>query len=141
VMMLMGIPVYVCASASVPWAAALVAKGLSPGAALVFLMAGPTTNVATMGAIFRAFGKKVLVIYLGTVAVLSMALGLVVDGVIATGVVGEGHVHGLPGWASTAGAVVLLGLMAHLAAGDIRKWLGRRKGEESCAYCQGGNQQ
>ena len=52
----LSLPLYVCATASVPIAAAFVAGGLPAGAALVFLMAGPATNVATMGAVFRALG-------------------------------------------------------------------------------------
>ena len=64
--LIFSLPLYVCATASVPIAAALVSAGLPSGAALVFLMAGPATNAATLGAIHRAFGKKVTVSYLGT---------------------------------------------------------------------------
>ncbi|HPM83129.1 MAG TPA: permease, partial [Candidatus Anammoximicrobium sp.] len=54
------VPLYVCATASVPIAAALVAGGLPTGAALVFLIAGPATNVATIGAVYRRYGGRVL---------------------------------------------------------------------------------
>jgi len=50
-------PLYVCATASTPIAAALILKGLSPGAALVFLLAGPATNVATMTVIWKYLAK------------------------------------------------------------------------------------
>lgn len=63
--LLVALPLYVCAVASVPLAAGLVAAGMPVSAALVFLMAGPATNLATMGAIARAFGRRVLGLYLG----------------------------------------------------------------------------
>ena len=70
--LVISLPLYVCATASVPIAAALVAGGMPAGAALVFLMAGPATNAATVGALFRAFGGRVLAVYLGTLIVGSM---------------------------------------------------------------------
>ncbi len=79
VMMLVGIPVYVCATASVPIAAALILKGISPGAALVFLMTGPATNAATIATIWKIMGRRIAVIYLCTVAVLSLLAGLLLN--------------------------------------------------------------
>jgi hypothetical protein len=70
-----GIPLYICASASTPVAAALVLKGLSPGAALVFLLAGPATNATTITVVVRYFGKTATFIYLSSIAVCSLALG------------------------------------------------------------------
>ena len=70
-----GIPLYICASASTPVAAALVLKGLSPGAALVFLLAGPATNAATITVVVRYFGKVATLIYLASIAVCSLFLG------------------------------------------------------------------
>lgn len=78
-MMLIGIPVYVCSSASVPIAAAMMIKGLSPGAALVFLMTGPATNAASFATIYGTFGKKSALIYLFTVAICSLIFGAIVD--------------------------------------------------------------
>ena len=75
VMLLVALPMYVCATASVPIAAALVHAGLPAGAALVFLMAGPASNVATIGAVWRTFGRRVMLVYLGVVAGASLALG------------------------------------------------------------------
>ena len=57
-MMLLGLPLYVCATASVPIAAALIAKGVSPGAALVFLMTGPATNAAAIATVWRVLGRR-----------------------------------------------------------------------------------
>lgn len=70
-----GIPIYICASASTPVAAALVLKGLSPGAALVFLLAGPATNAATLTVVARYFGKQATFVYLASIAVCSLSLG------------------------------------------------------------------
>jgi len=70
-----GIPLYICASASTPIAAALVLKGLSPGAALVFLLAGPATNPATITVVARYLGKSAVIIYLLAIACCSLALG------------------------------------------------------------------
>jgi uncharacterized membrane protein YraQ (UPF0718 family) len=63
-MALIGIPMYICATASTPLAAGFLAAGLSPGAILVFMLAGPATNIATMGMIKQEMGTKVLVVYL-----------------------------------------------------------------------------
>ena len=79
VMMLVGIPTYVCATASVPIAAALIAKGVSPGAALVFLMTGPATNAATITTVWKTMGRRAAGIYLGTVAGASIIAGLLID--------------------------------------------------------------
>ena len=74
--LLFSLPLYVCATASVPIAAALVSKGLSLGAALVFLMAGPASNAATMGAIYKELGARVLIIYLSTLIIGSFAFAI-----------------------------------------------------------------
>ncbi len=71
-----GLPLYMCASGSTPMAAALVAKGISPGAALVFLLTGPATNVATVTMVRRIYGDRFLRIYLGTIAGVAIAAGL-----------------------------------------------------------------
>jgi len=114
VMMAVGIPVYVCATASVPIAAALIAKGVSPGAALVFLMTGPATNAATVTTVWKIMGKRVAAIYLGSVAASALAAGLLLDAVFtARGGHAAAHVHRmLPGWAQTGAAVVLLAVLA-----------------------------
>ena len=78
-MLLVGIPLYMCASASTPIAAALVLKGLSPGAALVFLLAGPATNVATLTVVARFWGRKATLVYLGVIAICSLLLGWLVN--------------------------------------------------------------
>ncbi|MFA5864593.1 MAG: SO_0444 family Cu/Zn efflux transporter [Phycisphaerae bacterium] len=78
-MMLLGIPTYVCASASVPMAMALIAKGVSPGAALVFLITGPASNAASLVTVWKIMGKRTAIIYLATVAGTSLLAGMTLD--------------------------------------------------------------
>ncbi|MHC5068098.1 MAG: permease, partial [Planctomycetota bacterium] len=87
------LPLYVCAVASVPIAAALVAAGMPTGAALVFLMAGPATNIATIGAIGRNLGWRVATIYLATIIVGSVGGGLLYDAWIGLSVADGHHGH------------------------------------------------
>lgn len=79
VMLAAGMPMYVCATSSTPIAAALVLKGLNPGAALVFLLAGPATNIASLSMVSGLLGRRSLFIYLASIAVCSLALGLLTD--------------------------------------------------------------
>lgn len=72
-------PMYLCATGSIPIAAALMLKGLSPGAALVLLMAGPATNIAAMLLIDRVLGRRTLVIYLLTIIFGAIGFGLIID--------------------------------------------------------------
>jgi len=84
VMLAVGIPLYVCASGSIPLAAALMLKGISPGAALVFLIAGPATNAATVTVISGMLGKRTLVIYLLFLMLGSLAVGYGTDAFFAS---------------------------------------------------------
>lgn len=79
VMMLLGIPVYVCATASVPIAAALISKGLTPGAALVFLIAGPATNATGFMTILKVLGWRTALGYIFSVLVCALGAGLSLD--------------------------------------------------------------
>jgi len=76
IMLIVGIPLYVCATATTPIAAALALKGLSPGAALVFLLAGPATNAASLAVVSRILGKKATALYLAAIAACSLVLGV-----------------------------------------------------------------
>jgi uncharacterized membrane protein YraQ (UPF0718 family)/copper chaperone CopZ len=113
VMMLVGIPVYVCATASVPVAAALIATGVSPGAALVFLMTGPATNAATIVTIWKIMGRRTAVIYLGTVALTALAAGLLLDYLFTVSgtTAAPAMPWMLPGFVKTVSAVVLLAVL------------------------------
>lgn len=75
VMLVISIPLYICATASTPIAAALALKGLSPGAAMVLLLAGPATNIATLTVVTKLLGKKATVIYILSISVCALAIG------------------------------------------------------------------
>ncbi|WP_456473197.1 SO_0444 family Cu/Zn efflux transporter [Desulfolithobacter sp.] len=108
-----GIPLYICATASTPIAAALILKGVSPGTALVFLLVGPATNITSLSVLFGILGKRATAIYLVSIAVVSVLCGLVVDaiylalGISATAVVGQAGAL-LPAWLETGAAFFLL---------------------------------
>ena len=114
------IPMYICATGSIPMAAVLLLKGLSPGAALVLLMAGPATNVATMTVIGKVMGRKSLLIYLFSIIGGALAFGLIVNTFLPpewflfTG--SADHVHSfLPEWITISstgilGAIILLSI-------------------------------
>ena len=108
-MLVISIPLYVCATASVPIAASLVASGLPPAVALVFLMAGPATNLTTMGAIRKRFGWRVLTIYLGTLIAGSFLAAYLFDEILgAASVRFDGsHAHDHRNWWSILSAAVL----------------------------------
>ncbi|MGE5307817.1 MAG: SO_0444 family Cu/Zn efflux transporter [Deltaproteobacteria bacterium] len=80
-MLIIGVPLYICASASTPIAAAFIAKGMSPGAALVFLLVGPATNLATILAINKFLGRKSAAVYLVSISVCAIAAGFVLNAV------------------------------------------------------------
>jgi uncharacterized membrane protein YraQ (UPF0718 family) len=123
-MMALSMPLYVCATASVPIAAALILKGVSPGVALVFLVAGPGTNAAAIATIWKMMGARTTAIYLGTVAAASLASGLLLDGIFRVAGVSAAHFHGfaLPHWAAQGmGVALLLVLGAGLFRPGARK--------------------
>ncbi len=112
-MLTVGIPLYICATASTPIAAALILKGVSPGAALVFLLAGPATNLASITVLVATLGKRATAIYLASIAVCSVLFGLIVDKVYAywdisaQAMVGQAS-EVMPIWAQWAGALLVL---------------------------------
>jgi uncharacterized membrane protein YraQ (UPF0718 family) len=85
VMLVLGIPLYVCASASTPLALGLVVGGVSPGAALVFLLTGPATNMASLVVLGRQMGARALALYLAAVAIGALACGVLLDLVFSAG--------------------------------------------------------
>ena len=94
-MLFVGIPLYICATASTPLAAALIAKGMSPGTAFVFLLAGPATNAATITMVTKFLGKKAVTIYLAMIALFALIFGILLDliyirlGIEATAIAGS----------------------------------------------------
>jgi uncharacterized protein len=113
VMLLVGIPVYICASASTPVAAALILKGVSPGAALVFLLAGPATNITSLSVLVGILGKKSTLRYLFILSVFALLFGLGLDwiyhlsGIVPQAVIGKAA-DLIPYKIKEVGAVILL---------------------------------
>ena len=84
VMVIISIPMYICATASTPIAAGLLLAGVSPGAVLVFMLAGPATNIATLGVVAKELGKRALWGYLGGVLGVALISGVIVDYLVTT---------------------------------------------------------
>ena len=136
-MMVLGIPVYVCATASVPIAAMMIVKGLNPGAALVFLMTGPATNAAALATIWKIMGRRTAVVYLLTVALCALGSGLLLDAMFPDLILDvKEHMHEMDTavWEHVA-AVVLLGVLGFAMFGERLKWISKK--DEGCG-CSGG---
>ncbi|PTN09860.1 SO_0444 family Cu/Zn efflux transporter [Mangrovibacterium marinum] len=110
------VPIYICATGSIPIAAVLLLKGVSPGAALVFLMAGPATNMATISVIGNTMGRKSLLVYLGTIIGGATLFGLLINWLIPADFILNQvmHIHSgehemLPQWLQISSSVVLIG--------------------------------
>jgi uncharacterized membrane protein YraQ (UPF0718 family)/copper chaperone CopZ len=124
--LLISTPLYVCATASVPIAAALVYGGLPPAAALVFLMAGPATNITTMGAVQSRFGWRTLFVYLTTITLGSMLFAWLFDWLLTANVVKNvTHQHDHQAWWSIASAAILLLMMVYFAWDEVARRLRR----------------
>ena len=126
VMLAAGIPMYVCATSSTPIAAALILKGLNPGAALVFLLAGPATNAATMTIVKSIFNTRALVIYLSMIAVCSLGMGIVADWLYRAMAVNPQAVVGqageiVPFGVQLVSAVILTGLIVYNGICALRR--------------------
>lgn len=110
-MLLIGIPMYVCATGSIPMVAPLILKGMTPGAGLVFLFAGPATNTATLSFVAGEMGKKSLITYLASIIVGSLLFGLLID--LIWNISGQdvrlisGGMQMLPNWVNISSAVIL----------------------------------
>lgn len=119
IILAMSIPMYLCATGSVPIAAALMLKGLSPGAALVLLMAGPATNMATILVVNKVLGRKTLITYLVTIITGAVTFGLLIDYALPaewfTNITHK-HVAGccnvVTPWWQTASSIIFVTLLA-----------------------------
>lgn len=119
-MLVISVPLYVCATASTPIAAALVLKGLNPGAALVFLLAGPAVNAAALTVIGKILGRQATAIYVSGIVICTLGLGLLVDWIylrtdFMAGALGAwriGAAEEESGLLGAASAAILLGLVA-----------------------------
>jgi uncharacterized membrane protein YraQ (UPF0718 family)/copper chaperone CopZ len=133
VILLIAVPMYICATGSIPIAAALVLKGMSPGCALVLLMAGPAANVASVLVVKKAFGRRATMVYLASIVGGALAFGLGVDYLpglrklflsAMPHLAHSGHHMMSMGWFSTACSVLLVGL---LVLSFVRHYVKRRQ--------------
>jgi len=130
VILVAAIPVYICATASVPIAAVLLLKGLSPGAALVLLMAGPATNAATITMIAKVLGKKSLAGYLFSIISGALIFGFLINTFLPArwfempGYMMSHNHEILPAWLSAGSAIVLVLLIIN---GYMKKFFRKDK--------------
>jgi len=115
------IPMYICATGSIPIALSLMLKGLSPGIAFVLLMAGPAANFASVIILSRTMGKRATAVYIGSVVVTAILFGLMIDLLLPStwfipGVeMAHGGCHTTFGWFESICSVILVGLLIYSA--------------------------
>jgi hypothetical protein len=118
---------YVCATASTPIEAGLLLAGVSPGTAMVFLMAGPATNISTLGVIGKELGRRSLIAYLSGVTIVALITGFLVDYLISAfniDVQGQiSHSHDMvPAVIAWASLLLLVGVVLKLKLGKSHPW-------------------
>ena len=112
-MLLVGIPMYICATASTPLAAGLLIAGISPGTVLVLLLAGPATNMATIAILFKEMGRSTVIVYLIGISLSSIGFGLLTDYVVVANGIDisaqiEGATEVVPQWLAMTSVVILI---------------------------------
>ncbi len=132
IMLMVGVPLYICATASTPIAAALILKGVSPGAALVFLLAGPATNVTSLSVLYGILGKKSTVRYLLVLSIFAVLFGLGVDQVYRLSNISPQAILGeasevIPYWLKLVGTLMLLMLSIQPLSERIKKKWGKKE--------------
>lgn len=136
IVLIASIPFYVCATGSVPIAAALLLKGLNPGAVLVFLMAGPATNIATMTVISKAMGRKTMLVYLSSIILGSLVFGLMINTLFPSDFFNisvihvDHHNNSLMWWVKILSVVFLGLLMLRIYVLKFNRWMNRKKGQK-----------
>ncbi|MFY8274319.1 SO_0444 family Cu/Zn efflux transporter [Pseudoalteromonas sp. SSDWG2] len=129
VMVIISIPMYICATASTPIAAGLLLAGVSPGSVLVFMLAGPATNVATLGVVGKELGRRALFAYLIGVIGVALLFGYLTDYLVSefdvqVVALTSYHESVLPSWLATGSALLLVVLMLRLVWLKIQSlWL------------------
>lgn len=126
VMLAVGVPMYICATASTPVAASLLMAGVSPGAVLVFLLVGPATNIAAIGVVRRELGTTVAVLYLLSLSFAALLFGMLTDYLVQIHQIRfpeltHDHAHDVLNWIAVGSAVLLI----VLAIRPLRRALGR----------------
>jgi hypothetical protein len=131
---IVGIPLYICASASTPIAAVFLAKGMSPGAALVFLLVGPATNATSFLVIMRELGTRTSIVYLIGMIVTAVTLGLIVDATMGSldwtpkiAAPGHGEHIGVFHW---TGLILLVAALIYVWWRQMKAWQRKRRHTE-----------
>lgn len=138
IMLVIGIPLYICATASTPIAAAFILKGVSPGAALVFLLVGPATNIMSLSVLVSLLGKRATGVYLISIAIVSVMFGLALDAIYAVAGMSAVATIGtateiVPVWLKNSSAMALILMSVPLSIQAIRKKFNRQKGSCGCS--------
>ena len=135
-----GTPLYLCATASIPVALGLIAVGASPGAALAFLIAGPATNAATLAVTWKLMGTRTGITYLASVVIVAVTAGLALDAAFTVeslrlpAAALHAHEHAAPWWHHAAAAILLALLIRPLLQRPSRlfeKDKGKHKGTKA----------
>lgn len=141
------IPMYICATGSIPIAVALMMKGLTPGAALVLLMAGPACNMASILVINKVMGRRTLITYLASIISGSIAFGFCIDHLLPTEWFTPNMMHGDAycheegaGWFSIGCTILLLLLLAHALWNRLHGHHHCHCGEEHEGHCHCGEE-
>lgn len=135
-MVLLGFPMYVCSTAAIPIAASLLLKGLSPGAAFVFLMVGPAINAASLATAAQIVGRRAAVLYAAVIALGAILMGVAVNALpfdvlpTVSACCAERSVSPME---QAAAAVLVLLIVGHLA-----RHLFRRRPHGGCCCCHNG---
>jgi len=132
-MLLISIPMYTCATGSIPIAASLIMKGMTPGAGLIFLITGPATNTATLSFVGGKLGKKTAFTYLLSIILTALIFGFILDSIWAfegadLNLV-KGQMKMLPTWIQISSAIILLGLMVNILRTKFTNYL--KKGKQT----------
>ena len=119
IILIASVPMYVCATGSVPVATSLLIIGVSPGAVLVFLMAGPATNIATITVLWRSIGKKFTIAYLSVIIFGALGFGLLIDYVLdpswfVLNDIAAAHQHEHSNWLNIISGIVLIVMILHV---------------------------
>ncbi|MBD3286239.1 SO_0444 family Cu/Zn efflux transporter [candidate division WOR-3 bacterium] len=144
-MLVLSIPLYICATGSLPIAAALIMKGISPGAAMVLLIAGPATNAVTLTVVSKTLGRRSLIIYLSSIIITALGMGFLFDLLPWSAPTSSGMMVGMfefPQIVKIIAAVLILGLIAYqIVSGIVVKSRHKRHEheckEESSSCCSG----
>lgn len=131
-MLLISAPVYVCATATTPVAAAMLISGIAPAAVVVFLLAGPATNLLTMATVRQLLGGRALGIYLGSVCGMALLIGLGAEWLLGVleippeqfAQLGQsgGHPYGAAWWRWAAAAALMGLLLGHGSQRVAKRW-------------------